>query len=365
MNTGLLEFAGRLRGLISNPRAAIGHQQFQDLALALFTLQFHHNPAYRGICEQRCLVPGAVRRWTDVPFVPAAAFKELRLTSLAPGERTAVFHSSGTTAQTPSRHLHCPASLALYESSLWTWFAHNVPISASAGPQSLVLLAPPPSQAPHSSLVHMFETLRRNLAAPPSAFVGLADSLGAWTLDFSAALSALQASSPFLVLGTAFSFVHLLDFLAAKKLRLKLPAGSRVMETGGYKNRSRSLPKAELHALITESLGIPPENIIREYGMCEASSQAYASFGTPFRFPPWARVRVISPETGAGANEGQPGLLQLFDLANVFSVAAIQTEDLAVRRANGFEWIGRAQAAPPRGCSLMSPSSHTPAPRPQ
>ena len=76
-------------------------------------------------------------------------------------------------------------------------------------------------------------------------------------------------------MGTAFSFVHLLDYLVEQDLRFELPAGSRVMETGGYKNRSRSMPKAELHALITERLGIPPENIVCEYGMSELSSQAY------------------------------------------------------------------------------------------
>ena len=49
------------------------------------------------------------------------------------------------------------------------------------------------------------------------------------------------------------------------------------METGGYKGRSRSLPKAELHALITRRLGISGEHIICEYGMSELSSQAYDS----------------------------------------------------------------------------------------
>jgi hypothetical protein len=47
-------------------------------------------------------------------------------------------------------------------------------------------------------------------------------------------------------------------------------------------------------------------------------------------------------------------LLQVFDLANAFSVLAIQTEDLAVRRGAGFELIGRAERAEARGCSLMS-----------
>jgi hypothetical protein len=87
----------------------------------------------------------------------------------------------------------------------------------------------------------------------------------------------LVTRHPSLLLGTAFSFVHLLDFLAERNLRFDLPAGSRVMETGGYKNRSRSMPKTELHQLITERLGVPPSHIICEYGMSELSSQAYAA----------------------------------------------------------------------------------------
>jgi hypothetical protein len=137
------------------------------------------------------------------------------------------------------------------------------------------------------------------------------------------------------------------------------------METGGYKNRSRVLPKAELHALITERLGVPRENIVCEYGMSELSSQAYdAEFQISnlkseiaertFRFPPWARVQIISPETGREVAEGETGLIRIFDLANVFSVAAIQTEDLGIRRGDGFELLGRAQLAEPRGCSLMT-----------
>jgi hypothetical protein len=162
------------------------------------------------------------------------------------------------------------------------------------------------------------------------------------------------------MLGTAFSFVHLLDHLAEKKLRFKLPPGSRVMETGGYKNRSRNLPKSELHALITERLGVSSADILCEYGMSELSSQAYDAAGgmnggaRPFRFPLWARAQIISPETGREVREGETGLVRVFDLANVFSALAIQTEDLAVRRGEGFELIGRAELAEPRGCSLMA-----------
>ena len=385
MNKELSSFAARLRFA---PAWQARDDEFDALALELFALQFQHNPAYRKICESRKLTPEAVEHWTQIPAVPTGAFKELELSCIPPGERTAVFHSSGTTAQKPSRHFHCAESLAVYEASLWSWFesealgagheaievdapsSHPSPplgekaaegrLRGSAVAFNLILLTPPPVQAPHSSLVHMFETVRRNLGAPESVFVGKLDDDRSWTLDFDAALAALSAyashlvPSALLLLGTAFSFVHLLDFLVEQDLRFNLPVGSRVMETGGYKNRSREMPKAGLHALVTERLGVPPENIICEYGMSELSSQAYSEARGAFHFPPWTRAQIISTETGRGVAEGETGLICVFDLANVFSVASVQTEDLGVRRGDGFELVGRAQLAEPRGCSLMT-----------
>jgi hypothetical protein len=382
MNQELSSFAARLREDIANCQLPIANFPFGDLALELFALQFRCNSAYRKICEARKLTPQTVSHWTQIPAVPTIAFKELELTSIPAVERTAVFHSSGTTEQKPSRHFHCAASLSVYEASLWKWFEANCRLPLAAC--QLICLTPPPEQAPHSSLVHMFNTVRQKaggacVPANGSTFYGKIGSDGAWTLEFDALLTSLSSSlttrQPALVLGTAFSFVHLLDYLAEKNLSLQLPPGSRVMETGGYKNRSRSMPKSELHALITARLGVSRENIICEYGMSELSSQAYdvtrgewrvtneaapshPSPGTRhFHLPPWARAQIISPETGGEAAEGETGLIRIFDLANVFSVAAIQTEDLGVRRGDGFELIGRAQLSEPRGCSLMSAST--------
>ena len=347
--------------------------EFSGMAVMLFTLQYKHNAPYRRLCEARGIRPSDVNHWSQIPVVPAAAFKELELTGLHPEERTHVFHSSGTTEQRPSRHFHRADSLALYEASLWPWLKENCGLRIADC--RLVSLTPPAEQAPHSSLVHMFDFMRRQVGAGAETFIGRVAPDGAWALDGDAALAVMDCSrrreeaesgatsnppphvggygKPLLVLGTAFSFVHLLDELAARNIRVQLPAGSRVLETGGYKGRSRSLPKAELHRLITERLGVPASHIVCEYGMSELSSQAYDT-GGHFKFPPWARARVISPETGREVAEGETGLLQIFDLANVFSVMAIQTEDLAVRRGAGFELIGRAERSEARGCSLMS-----------
>ena len=438
MNKELSDFATRVLPLLRDTAWQARDDAFNELAIELFALQFKYNPAYQKICRARKVTPECLEHWTQIPAVPTASFKELELTCLPPGERTAVFHSSGTTEQKPSRHFHCPESLAVYEASSWKWFEVHILRSADGtsansrkrgqagrAPFAMICLTPPPAQAPRSSLVHMFETIRRCSVGCPqpkvapgtahatsSAFVGKLAADGSWALDFDTALAALNSSlvtrHASLLLGTAFSFVHLLDFLEEKDLRFDLPADSRVMETGGYKNRSRTMPKEELHALITERLGIPLENIVCEYGMSELSSQAYdrvtggsvlphpgplakerengsqsvdettvagnfnersllfplpegegqgegkrAVKSRSFHFPPWARVQIVSPETGREVAEGETGLVHVSDLANVFSVAVIQTEDLAIRRGDGFELIGRAQMAEPRGCSLM------------
>ncbi len=378
--------------------------RFNRLALELFALQFNHNPAFHRICRSRKVSPPDVSCWREIPAVPTAAFKELDLTSLASEGRTAVFHSSGTTGQRPSRHFHNAESLALYEASLWPWFAAHfladlpLPTASTPPPATeelrLLILSPSPALAPHSSLAHMFDAVRRRLGWPQSAFMGRLDQNGGWTLPIEQMVPALRESicahQPVGLLGTAFSYVHLLDDLRRNKMACPLPAGSRVLETGGCKGRSRSLPKTELQALITRYLGIPENHILSEYGMSELSSQAYdwavaqkdapAADSSPvaarmecqrgtqrqpqpgdspirsrvFRFPPWGRVRIISPETNREVREGEMGLIQVFDLANVRSVMAIQTEDLGIRRGQGFEWAGRAAGALARGCSLMS-----------
>ena len=375
----LSAFAARLRAAIAS---GFNPDTFDDWAVELFALQYEHNPAYQRLCQIRNLTPTHVMlhrgitptescRWALAPFVPTAGFKHIEYTSLPSSDRTTVFHSSGTTGQQPSRHFHSSQSLLVYEASLWKWFQANLGRHGD-----FIFLTPDPIAAPHSSLVYMFESVRQTTGLPESAFTGTIGPDGSWQLDFTATLKQLNATvsaaKPLTLLGTAFSFVHLLDHLQANQIKFELPPGSRVMETGGYKNRSRVLPKAQLHALITRQLGVIPDNIICEYGMSELSSQAYtirndrfpvirrgqavypAAGARHFHFPPWARVKIIWPETGREVPEGGQGLIRIFDLANVFSVAAIQTEDLGIRRGNGFELIGRAQSAEPRGCSLMT-----------
>ncbi|MDB6024830.1 MAG: putative acyl protein synthase/acyl-CoA reductase-like protein [Verrucomicrobiales bacterium] len=366
-------YTERLRKFIarhSSPTdGASSDSDFNELALELFARQLENVPPFRELCRAKNI--SQVTHWKQIPAVPTTAFKEYEMTSLASEERSAVFHSSGTTEQRPSRHFHSADSLAIYEASLLPWFQKNflgdhedllenetVNATEKFG---FIILTPPPTLAPNSSLVHMFETVRRELGSRDSFFGGQLDNNGAWTLDIEQVLFGIRksmcANRPIAIVGTAFSFVHLLDHFEAKNMRYRLAEGSRVLETGGYKGRSRVLPKPELHALITKHLGISTSHIFCEYGMSELSSQAYdapLAHSRSFKFPAWARVQIISPETGLEVGEGETGLIRIYDLANVRSVMAIQTEDLGIRRGDALELIGRSAVVEPRGCSLMS-----------
>ena len=347
---------------IRSPSAS--ESDFNRCALSLFAFQHEFNAAYRRLCYSQGRGGAKVGHWSEIPAAPATAFKALELTVLPAEERIAVFHSSGTTGQAPSRHFHSPESLAVYEASLLAWIEPHLRLAAPATLR-LVFLTPPAVHAPRSSLVHMFETIRHAHPGQRAAFLGEVAPDGTWGLRLDELVVALDEPGPVALFGTAFNFVHLLDHLAALGRSLALAPGSRILETGGYKGRSRALPKEELHSSLSSRLGVPPGDIITEYGMSELSSQAYDSAIDPctthrgprrFQFPPWARVQIISPETGREVSDGEPGLVRVFDLANIASVLSVQTEDLAIRRGEGFELLGRAPVAEARGCSLMASS---------
>lgn len=367
---------------------------FNQLACKLFRLQFAHNKVYRRFCSVRGVNPRNVNHWHQIPALPTAAFKDFDVTCVEPAQWTTIFISSGTTGQKQSRHIHNAESLALYEASLLPWFTRHVLPEATDALQKgaascsykptdrwlMLILTPTRADAPRSSLVYMFDTLRRVLGSAESEFFGRITPDGSWQLDTRSLRVVLRTAAdsgkPVVLLGTAFAFVQLLDYMRTTGLVCSLPTGSRVLETGGYKSRVREVLKKEFYHLITAQLGVPQSHIVSEYGMCELGSQAYdiavgrtglsgihataqahaaadSSSNRVFRFPPWARVCVVSPETGLEVSEGEVGLIRVCDLANVLSVMAIQTEDIAVRRRAGFELLGRAASAELRGCSLL------------
>jgi hypothetical protein len=326
--------------------------RFGALALELFAYQYAHVPPYRRLCDALRRPPSRVARWRDIPPVPTGAFKEARLASFPEGDTLRVFRTSGST--TARRGTLWLDTLALYDASLLETFPAFV--CPDRERIRLAVLAPSAADAPDSSLSYMFDRVLRDRGTPESRFyVG---PLG-WEPD--RLIEELAAArEPIALVGTAFAFVHLIDALDARRERLALPEGSRAMETGGFKGRARELTREELHGELGRSLGLAPDRIVNQYGMCELASQFYEPTlrtGRPTRskhVPPWVRTRVVDPATREDVAPGRVGVLVHYDLANTGSVLAVETSDLGRQTAGGFELIGRAEGAEARGCSIAA-----------
>lgn len=222
----------------------------------------------------------------------------------------------------------------------------------------MLSLVPSPEEAPESSLSAMvgdvagtMTTGVRWLAHPDSG----ADAEG----FVAAARGAADKDQDVLVVGTAFAFVHLLDAMARRGERLSLPPGSRIMETGGFKGRSRSVSRVDLYEALDRRLGVPARHVVNEYGMTELLSQLYeptlregAEASRRHVPPPWLRVRALDPATLEPVPPGEHGLLSFFDLANAGSVSHVLTEDVGRVSPDGVHLEGRVRGAEPRGCSL-------------
>ncbi len=299
---------------------------FGGILLGAHAFQREFCPPYGAFCA---LSPFPAS-WREIPALPLSAFRHAAIRCFPPEKIVCSFHTSGTTGE--GHGTHDFFTLSLYHAAAMGGWAH----AGLPGGETLCLL-PAPEQAPHSSLSRMARWL-----APADNFF-----LGRW-----GALAGRIAAEdrPILLFGTALAFLDFFEWLGAR--RLTLPAGSLAVETGGYKGARRDLPKADLYALFEARLGLAADAVWNEYGMTELSSQFYTNgLGRPHRGAPWVRALVLDPETDREVAEGETGVLRIFDLANIGSCCALQTRDLAIRRGDDFELLGRDPAALPRGCS--------------
>lgn len=270
----------------------------------------------------------------DDAALPTDVFRFARVASFAPSEEIAAFLTSGTTSGARGRHAF--RDLSLYDRAAWTAARHA--LFPDVVKMRLVILAPHPREAPESSLSYMLGRFEEWFAAR---------TFWIWPLDADALIAALDTDEPVALLGTSFAFVHAEDRLDRT---FALPSGSRIMQTGGFKGRSREVAPDVLRAALADRFGVA--KIVGEYGMTELSSQMYERSPSRLWAPPWVRARAVDPETLAPVPDGTAGVLRIDDLANLDSVCAIQTSDLAIVHEDGVELLGRAPGSVPRGCSL-------------
>jgi len=323
--------------------------------MALFAFQARECAPYRDYLALVGIDPASVCRSEDIPFLPISFFRSHRVYCGA-AEPELVFTSSGTGGSatsgsasgrntmggdTPSRHYMAFAED--YRAAFRRAFALFYP-----GRHSIYALLPGYLEREGSSLIYMVNDLIKSMG-------------GGFYLDNAVQMldDMRRDAGPKIVLGVSYALWDLAERFGGGRLDGTHSEGvlfddrTVVMETGGMKGKREELPRAEFHKSLCKAFGV--SEIASEYGMAELTSQAYSSGGGVFRTPPWMRVSVrdlADPFEMLGA--GRSGGINIIDLANRFSCAFIQTDDLGRCAVDGsFEILGRIDKSVIRGCNLL------------
>lgn len=328
---------------------------FDDLARDLFAWQYDNNAPYREFCDGKRVARGGLNHWTDIPAFPTDAFKTGIVTSFPFEQAVMAQLTSGTTANRRGqifrdaigRELVLDANRVMTAAWLFPDFA--------AGQRCRILiLAPSPEMAPSMGMAIGMEETRRCFGTPDSRF--LLDWSG---LDIPSLLVAFEESErsgvPLAMIGSTSAFVFLFRSCAARGVRFRLPAGSRIGDGGGYRGKFGELTQEDFYRLAEEVLGIPASHCVNVLGMAESATNYFdnslrAALGkAPAQSrrrltPPWARTIAVDRQTLAPLAHGEIGLLRHYDLVNVPTVLAVQTDNLGFTYADGgFQIVGRAR----------------------
>ena len=293
------------------------------------------NPVYRQWCELTGVDLFSIKTLADIPSLPISFFKTHNVCTTRFGPE-AIFESSGTTQASTSKHL--VKDISVYRQSFINCFGR---FYGNLRDWCILGLLPSYLERQNSSLVMMVDELIKFSGHPDGGFYLDDHQKLAETLQ---RLEGEQQKT--LLIGVTFG---LLDFAASFPQKLKHTV---VMETGGMKGRRKELTRAEVHQLLRDGLSI--EEVHSEFGMTELLSQAYSKSGGRFICPPWMKVMVRDEDDPLLVKGAGTGILQVIDLANIYSCSFIATEDVGrVYEDGSFEVWGRLDNSDIRGCSLL------------
>lgn len=329
-------------------------EPFDALALELFAWQYSRNAPYREFCDAKGTTPATVRHWRDIPAFPTDAFKTAIVTSFPPEQAVMAHITSGTTAIQRGQIFRDETGLALVlAANRMMTAAYLFPDFAQGQRCRVLILAPSPEMAPSMGMAIGMEETRRHFGTPDSRF--LLDFSG---LDIKNLIAALEESEtsgvPVAMIGSTSAFVYFFNACKARGLSFRLPAGSRIGDGGGYRGRFGELTQDDYFRLAGEVLGIPAVYCVNVLGMAESATNYFdntlrsALRGTASKrrrvTPPWARVEAVDINTLKPLQAGEVGLLRHYDLANLPTVIAVQTDNLGYIDEDGaFQIVGRAQ----------------------
>ncbi|WP_207514268.1 LuxE/PaaK family acyltransferase [Longitalea luteola] len=308
---------------------------FEQLALEVFQFQYNNNAIYQHYVNALSIVGSGVRSVEQIPFLPIRFFKtaDIKTTAFEP---EAVFESSGTTQTINSRHY--VKDLNIYRQSfLKAWEKFYGPLQEWC----VIGLLPAYLERQNSSLIVMVNDM---IKLSQHAYSGF------YLYEYEKLASVLQElekqGQKTILIGVTFA---LLDFAEQFPMPLQ---HTIIMETGGMKGRRREMTREEVHVLLTTAFQTPA--VHSEYGMTELLSQAYSYGHGVFNCAPWMKVLVRQDDDPLDVRLAGSGVINIIDLANLYSCSFIATDDVGIVKPDGsFEVLGRVDTSDIRGCNLL------------
>jgi phenylacetate-coenzyme A ligase PaaK-like adenylate-forming protein len=311
-------------------------EAFTEVALQVFQFQYEENQVYRQWVHALGISPNSVNAIDKIPFLPVSFFKSHDVVSgtFVP---ELIFESSGTTDTINSKHFI--KDVDVYRKSFIRGFEM---FYGDIDNWCIIGLLPSYLERNNSSLVFMVDTLIKLSKHNKSGF---------YLYEFDKLTEVLQQlennNQKTLLLGVTFA---LLDFANRFNPKLKF---TEVMETGGMKGRGKEMVRQEVHALLRERLGVA--RVQSEYGMTELLSQAYSDADGKFETVPWMKIILRDEDDALTTKRQGRGLINVIDLANIYSCSFIATDDIGTLYEDGsFEVLGRFDNSDIRGCSLLT-----------
>ena len=308
-----------------------------------------HCPEYRAILSEYGFDPAAPATpdyLASLPPIPTAFLKTHRLFSMPGWRMPIVATSSGTSGKV--------SEIGMDFGSLTSGARMLVKVSA---PRKLI------SPEPCHYIVFGYKPHPGNRTAVTKTAFGytlftpavsrtfaLRWQDGKYVPDLDSVIAAFvrHADSPFptRTIGFPAYTYFTLKQMDERGIRLKLPAGSKLMLGGGWKQfYKEAVDKTELYRLAEKVLGVPESEVIESYGAAEHPILYCDCERHHFHIPVYSRVLIRDARTLEPLPMGEIGLVNLISpMIRATPVTSIMTDDLGI-----------LHPAEECGCGVQSP----------
>jgi len=338
---------------------------FNRLMLRRFVEQYACSAPYRDYCLKLGVAPQTIVSWDEIPAVSSFRHKE-RLERLYQVQQAeAIAMESRTVDLSHSRGPFFPNKRLVALLRQVQIEAARCYLFPDISRMKMLFFVPQPRMAPGMVMASGLERFQQEFGADGSRFL-----ISFTGLDLQGFVKDLQlaerSGEPLAILGATHGLDYFMDACLQAGVGFRLPAGSRIMDSGGFMGRYTATPPEQFFGNCERVFGVAHQSCVNALWICESSTvyldavlAAAGGAGAGKRCkipPPWTRVLIVDPLTFRRVNRGATGLIRLYDLSNPGMAAVVQTDKMGYETADGFEVTGKLNKTDPQGGIDMKPS---------